>query len=198
VSDQNEPPEGGGPPTPPAPGGGNAFPPRPDIPVPGAIPEPPSETPMPGAIPTPGSLPPPPPGEYRTPAPPRRSLGRRIVPIVILILLLGGGSAIFRAIREATASPKDKAACLATVTMIESDGRTIDQAMQTWAGADDDKIRAEIANVTAAIQARNAQALADSVNRVIKTCNKISSDFRERFKTYCTTHEGACKQNFGF
>jgi len=174
------------------------IPEPPDTSVPGMIPEPPSQTPMPGAIPTPGSLPPPMPGEYRPPTAPRRSVARRIVPIVIAVVVLGGGGAIFRAVREATASPMDKAACLATVTMIENDGRTVDQALQSWAAADDEKIRVEISTVQAAIQARDAQGLADSVNRVIARCNRISSDFRDRFSTYCKTHEGACKRNFGF
>ena len=153
---------------------------------------------MPGSIPVPGSLPPPPPAEYQTPAKPRRSVGRRVIVIVIAILVIGGGGAILRVVREATASPKDKAACMATIAMIENSGQTIDQALQSWNAADDAKIQAEISSVQAAIQARDPQALADSVNRVIARCNRISSDFRDRFKKYCETNEGACKQNFGF
>jgi hypothetical protein len=162
------------------------------------IPEPPSETPMPGAIPTPGSLPPPPPSEFQIPQKPRRSIARRIIVIIIAVVVVAGAGAILRAVREATASPKDKAACSATITMIENSGQTIDQALQAWSAADDDKIRGEITNIQAAISARDAQALADAVNRVIKRCNGISSEFRDRFATYCKTHEGACKQSFGF
>jgi hypothetical protein len=174
------------------------LPEPPDTAPPGMIPEPPSQTPMPGSIPTPGSLPPPPPGEYQPGAKPRRGTGRRVISIFIAIVVVVAGGAIFRAVREATASPKDKAACNATVTMIENSGQTINEALQAWSAADDEKIRAEITNIQAAIAARDPQKLADSVNRVIARCNRFSSDFRSRFSTYCKTHEGACKQNFGF
>ena len=173
------------------------------------IPEPPDKalpglglptpgSPVPGQIPTPGSIPPPPPGEYGPAPKPRRGIGRRVISIVIAVVVVAGGGAIFRAVREATASPKDKAACIATLTMIQNDGQTIEEALQSWAAADDDKIRAEIAKIRAAIGARDPQSLADSVNRVIKRCNGISSQFRDGFNDYCKTHEGACKQNFGF
>jgi hypothetical protein len=173
------------------------LPEPPDTAPPGMIPEPPSH-PTAGPIPTPGSLPPPPPGEYQAGAKPRRGIGRRVISIVIAVVVVVAGGAIFRAVREATASPKDKAACLATMTMIENSGRTIDEALRSWSAADDGKIRAEITNIQSAIAARDAQKLADAVNRVIARCDKISSQFRSRFSTYCKTHEGACKQNFGF
>jgi len=173
------------------------------------IPEPPDKAPpglglptpggqTPGDIPLPGSLPPPPPGEYQPAPKPRRGPGRRVISIVVAVVVVLGGGAIFRAVREATASPKDKAACIATLTMIQDSGQSLEQALTSWAAADDDKIRAEIANIRAAINARDPQALADSVNRVIKRCNGISSQFRDGFSDYCKTHEGACKQNFGF
>jgi len=198
----NDPPADG---APPPPGTPPLIPEPPDTAPPGVIPEPPGQapfdTPAFGQTPPPGDIPPPAPGDYRPMDVPARrggSVGRRIGIVVLALLLLGGLGAILNRVREATASPKDKAACTATGTMIETDGQTLTEAMQTWNAADDSKIRAEIANVQSAIAARDPQALADSVNRVIARCNKISSDFRKRFNTYCKTHEGACKKTFNF
>jgi len=167
---------------------------------PGAIPEPrhwsaAGELTVPGPTPPPDV--PPPDGSLTTDAKPRgRRIGRTVAIMVLVVVLLGVIGSVLRVVREASASPKDKAACAATASMIESEGATLDSAMQSWSAADDGGIRGEIENVRAAIVAQDASKLAESVNRVIARCNKISRDFRNRFDAFCKAHEGACKRNF--
>jgi hypothetical protein len=206
VTDQtNEPPIGGPPPLPGQPSSGPPLIPEPPDSAPLGVPAPGAGAPLgtgsaPGQLPTSGELPPPPPAGLPEPRKPSRgrTIGRRVGMVFLALVLLGGIGAIVRVVREATASPKDKAACIATADMIETEGQTLESGLQAWSAADDSKIRAEITNVRLAIQTRDVQLLDDAVNRVIKRCNAISSAFRSRFDKYCETHTGACKKSIGF
>ncbi len=133
-----------------------------------------------------------------TPPSRRSKIGKRIALVLVVLLVLGVIGAVLQALREATASPKDKAACTATASLIETNGQNFTDAMRAWGAADDEKIRVEIQKVQAAAFARDTQALAAALNRVVERCGRISKDFRTRFNNYCKSHEGACKRNFSF
>jgi len=131
------------------------------------------------------------------PAPPkpRRFLtASRIIALGFLTLIVLGW--VVKEVRQARATPRDKAACSATLAALASPATGIPLMVQDLNFTDDKTLLGAAGAMTTDIQQRNAAALGDDLNRVIHRCNQISSEFKSGFQSFCDTHPGSCKETF--
>ncbi|MGZ4213624.1 MAG: hypothetical protein ACXVQV_10355 [Actinomycetota bacterium] len=119
----------------------------------------------------------------------------RSIRIVVLVVVLGlaGLGWVVRTVREASATPADKQACLAVLSAIVNNGSTADSMMTSLSKADDKTLRSGVATLVTDIQQRNDGKFLEDLNKVIGRCRSLSSDFRSQFNDYCDKNKGSCK-----
>jgi hypothetical protein len=116
--------------------------------------------------------------------------------LLLIFLLLAGLGWLVRTVRQASATPADKAACSATLSAFTTPATGMPLMLHDLEFANDKTLLGARGDMTTHIAQRNVAALGDDLNRVIKRCNDLSSQFRSGFKTYCDGHPGYCKETF--
>jgi hypothetical protein len=126
---------------------------------------------------------------------PKRRVGvaRAILLGFVILAALGW---VVRTVRQASATPADKAACSATLATFSNPATGMPVMLHDLELANDKTLLGARGDMTTHIAQRNLAALGDDLNRVVHRCNGLSSDFRSGFKSFCNTHPGYCKQTF--
>jgi hypothetical protein len=116
--------------------------------------------------------------------------------LLLIFLLLAGLGWLARTIRQASATPADKTACSATLSAFTTPATGMPLMLHDLEFANDKTLLGARGDMTTHIAQRNVAALGNDLNRVIKRCNDLSSQFRSGFKSFCDTHAGMCKETF--
>src|SRR5439155_2522914 len=149
-----------------------------------------------GGLPPPSTNAPPPVPTDQLPNPPsgrRRTVLWVRIAVAVLVFGSAGIGLLVRTIREAKATPADKAACAAVLTAVESRGSQAAAMFSALAAADDQTLREGSTNIVADLNARNDSGFTSDLNKVIHRCNGLSSDFRGKFKKFCDANPTECK-----
>ena len=116
--------------------------------------------------------------------------------ILIGILALAALSWVVTQVRHASATPKDKLACSATLDALASPTTGMPAMLHDLDFADDKTLLGARGSMGTHIAQRDLAGLGTDLNTVIHRCNQISSEFKSGFKTFCDTHPGYCKETF--
>lgn len=134
---------------------------------------------------------------YRAPPPPRRTSRHGISRIILAgILLLAALGWVVTQVRHARATPADKKACSSTLTAFSNPTAALPTMLRDLDFADDKTLLGARGDMQAHLAQRNVQGFSDDLNKVIRRCNQLSSEFKSGFKSFCDTHPGYCKETF--
>ena len=126
---------------------------------------------------------------------PRRFLTTtRIIAIGLIALAALGG--IVRAVRQASATPADKAACASILSTAKQNKLLTNPTdmMSSLSHANDKPLYAAYGLMLTDINAQNAGQYVTDLNQAIHRCNQISNDFKQGFLQFCDQNEGLCKR----
>jgi hypothetical protein len=123
----------------------------------------------------------------------RVGIARAIVLIIVVLAALGW---VVRTVRQASATPADKAACTATLSAVTTSGSTAPAMMSSLEQANDKTLLGARGDMTTAIAQHDLTKLVADLNKVIARCRDLSSSFRSGFHDFCTSHASSCKQSF--
>ena len=148
---------------------------------------------MPPSVP-PEELPPLPPLPSGPPTKTRG--GSHPVRNVIILIVLGSSVVGFlsRTLREASAAPQDKAACLTVLEALTAGGAGGSAAAMFNAldNAKDKTLREASGVMVSDLNRNDMHAFTKDLNKVIGRCRTLSGDFRSKFHEFCQSHEGSC------
>ncbi len=116
--------------------------------------------------------------------------------LLLIFLLLAGLGWLVRTVRQASATPADKAACAATLSAFQTNFKSGAAMLSSLELANDKTLLGARGDMTTHIQQRNMNALGEDINKVIHRCNGLSSSFKSGFQSFCDGHPGYCKETF--
>jgi len=115
------------------------------------------------------------------------------VGILIFFLLTAGLGWVVRTVREANATPNDKAACAGVLSAVRTNGQTVVAMIDGLGKANDKTLLSARQSMLADASQRNDAAFVDDLNKAIGRCRDLSSEFRDGFHQYCQATANACK-----
>lgn len=136
-----------------------------------------------------------PPSPWDLQRPPRRRLLKPLLMLIFIGLPLLGFAV--QTIREAKATPNDKAACNSVLTLITSDPESDDPApfiamVEALRRADDGPLTENGTKLTQAIQGQDFASADQALVSLSDRCQDISSDYDDRLQRHCDARPAEC------